>query len=179
MKKDKAKPEAETAQTEQTQAPQGRLLTVEDEAKIEQALKERDEFLALAQRVQADFDNYRRRNSAAVSEAAEDGIREAMTACLATIDNLDRALASSQDASNPLHKGVEMVRTGLLQSLGKLGLEEVSALGEVFDPELHNAVMQSAAQEGQRDGEILEVFTKGYRFKGKMIRYAMVRVAKA
>ena len=89
------------------------------------------------------------------------------------IDNLERALAAAQE-NDPLAEGVKMTLKMLFDSLKRFGFEEVPALGEEFNPELHNAVMRETADE---PGKILEVFQKGYRVKEKIIRYAMVKVA--
>ncbi|MDL2206783.1 nucleotide exchange factor GrpE [Eubacteriales bacterium OttesenSCG-928-N13] len=143
---------------------------------LEQTVKQRDEYLNMAQRGQAEFANYRKRNEAARAEAFDDGIREALTGMLPFIDNLDRAIEAAQESGEQgaLLEGIEMTRKQMQEATAKLGLEEVPALGEVFDPELHNAVMRSS--EGE-PGTILEVFQKGYSAKGKIIRYPMVRVA--
>ncbi len=144
-------------------------------AALEQAVKDRDAYLAMAQRAQADFQNFKRRNQQVRAEAYDDGVREALTALLPTIDNLERAVqAAQQQGEGGLLDGVKMTLKLLLEAAGKLGLEEVPALGEKFDPELHNAVMR--AEEGE-PGTVLEVFEKGYRARGRIIRYAMVKVA--
>lgn len=129
----------------------------------------------MAQRAQADFQNFKRRNQQVRADAYDDGVREALTALLPTIDNLERAVqAAQQQGEGGLLDGVKMTLKLLMEAAGKLGLEEVPALGEKFDPELHNAVMR--AEEGE-PGTVLEVFEKGYRARGRIIRYAMVKVA--
>ena len=158
-------------------ASEGILLSPADMEKVNKALAEREEYLLAAQRITADFDNYRKRTNAVRAEAVDDGIREAVAAVLPSLDNLDRAMAAMAGADENLVKGVEMVKRGLLLDLEKVGVEEVPALGEMFDPELHEAVMRSEAVEGEEDGQIVEVFTKGYRARGKVVRYALVRVA--
>lgn len=150
----------------------------EDEwrAALETAVRQRDEYLQTAQRVQAEFLNFKRRNAQVRTDAYDDGVREALTAMLAVLDNLERALASAEQSgeAKALFDGVQLTLKQFLEVAGKLGLEEVPALGEKFDPEMHNAVLR--AEEGE-PGTVLEVFQKGYRVKGKMIRYAMVKVA--
>ncbi|MEG2859749.1 MAG: phage tail tape measure protein [Clostridia bacterium] len=105
-----------------------------------------------------------------------EGVRDALSAMLPVLDNLDRAIAAAEQAPDigKLIEGVQMTRRQMLDSGAKLGLQEVPALGEKFDPELHNAVMRT--EEGE-PGTVLEVFQKGYRVKDKIIRYAMVKVA--
>ena len=95
---------------------------------------------------------------------------------LPTIDNLERALAAAEEQgeSGAFIEGVKMTLRSMTEALGKLGLEEIPALGEMFDPDVHNAVMR--AEEGE-PGTVLEVYQKGYRVKNRVIRYAMVKVA--
>lgn len=167
----------QTGEQPQEQSAQEAPAATEDEwrAALEQAVKDRDTYLAMAQRAQADFQNFKRRNQQVRADAYDDGVREALTALLPTIDNLERAVqAAQQQGEGGLLDGVKMTLKLLMEAAGKLGLEEVPALGEKFDPELHNAVMR--AEEGE-PGTVLEVFEKGYRARGRIIRYAMVKVA--
>ena len=154
----------------------------ETEATIEQwqqaleiAVKQRDEYLDSLRRTQADFQNFKRRNQTARSDGYEEGSREAIAAILPTIDNLERAIdaAEKAGADAAILDGIKMTLNMLFESLKRFGFEEVPALGEDFDPELHNAVMREA---GDEPGKILEVFQKGYKVKDKIIRYAMVKV---
>ena len=87
---------------------------------------------------------------------------------------LNNHAAEKAEGGEALVSGVKMTLNTLMESLKRFGFEEVPALGEEFDPELHNAVMREA---GDEPGRILEVFQKGYRVKDKIIRYAMVKVA--
>ena len=139
-------------------------------------MKQRDEYLDSLRRSQAEFQNFRRRNQTARSDGYQDGVREAVTSVLPAIDNLERALEAAKQAgeSDNLTSGVEMTLNMLLEGLKKFGLEEVPALGESFNPELHNAVMK---EPGEEPGKVLAVFQKGYRLKDKIIRYAMVKVS--
>ncbi len=156
--------------------PQAEATQDEWEQALRQAVEQRDEYLAMAQRTQAEFLNYKKRTEAARTEAQDDGVREAVAAMLPTIDNFERAIQAAKDAGDTgaLLEGIEMTQKIMLEAALKLGLEEVPALGEKFDPELHNAVMR--ADEGE-PGTVLEVFQKGYRVRGKIIRYPMVKVA--
>ena len=167
----------EVCEASETPEAAGEAFSAEDYRNaLEIAIKQRDEYLTMAQRGAAEFANYKKRNESARAEATDEGIREAASALLPTIDNLDRAIeaAKGADEHSALLEGVEMTRRILFESLGKLGLEEVPAEGEVFDPEMHNAIMR--ADEGE-PGMILEVFQRGYRIRGKIIRYPMVKVA--
>lgn len=145
-------------------------------AALTQVVAERDENLEQVKRVQAEFINFRRRNEKTRSEGYDDGVREAAAAMLPTLDNLNRALTAAKQSgeAGALLEGVEMTYRQFFEAFIKLGVEEIPALGEPFDPEVHNAVMRA---EGGEPGTVLEVFEKGYRVKGRVIRYAMVKVA--
>lgn len=168
--------EAEQPQTEAAAEELQQEFSVEQwQAVLETAVKQRDEYLDSLRRTQADFQNFKRRNQTARSDGYEDGLREVIAAILPVVDNLERALDAAEKAgeSGALVNGVQMTLNSMTDCLKRFGFEEVPALGEQFDPELHNAVMR---ESGDEPGKILEVFQKGYRVKGKIIRYAMVKV---
>jgi len=163
--------------TEETpQEEQQAEATVEQwQAALETAVAQRDEYLDSLRRTQADFQNFKRRNQTARADGYEDGVREAIAAMLPSIDNLERAIDAAEKAgqTDGMVDGVKLTLSALLEGLKRFGFEEVPALGEDFDPELHNAVMR---ESGDTPGKILDVFQKGYRVKDKIIRYAMVKV---
>ena len=144
-------------------------------AALKKTVEERDSYKDSYLRSQAEFQNFKRRNASARAEAFEDGSREAIAAALPAIDNLELALKHAEAAGEQgaMYEGVKMTLKLLLDAFGKLGLEEVPALGEVFDPDKHNAVMR---EPGGEENVISEVFQKGYKVKDKMLRYAMVKV---
>ena len=130
-----------------------------------------DKFLRLA----AEYDNYRRRSQKEKESAWADSKAETAAAFLPVYDNLERAL--KQDTADEAYKkGVEMTMTGLREVLSKLGIEEIPALGETFDPNLHNAVMHVEDEEAG-ENTIVEVFQAGFRTGDKVIRFSMVKVA--
>lgn len=137
--------------------------------------KELDEMKALAQRVQADFDNFRRRNATVMTDCREEGLRSCIKELLPVLDNFDRAMESAKGVQNDWLEGVRLVQRQLMETLGKCGLKEIPAEG-MFDPNLHEAVMQEAA-EGAESGAILAVFQKGYQVNDRIIRHSMVKVA--
>ena len=145
-------------------------------AALTKAVEERDSYKDLLQRSQAEFQNFKRRNATVRADAYDDGTRETIFAILPVIDNLELAIrhAEQQGESGAMVDGVKMTLRLLNDALGKLGLEEVPALGQKFDPEIHNAVMREPGGEADT---ICEVFQKGYKVKDKMIRYAMVKVS--
>ena len=139
---------------------------------------QRDEYLALAQRTQADFENYRKRVARESALAQERGVTKLAKELLPALDNLDRALeAAAQD--DPLLDGVRLVRSELSASLARVGVESFSPLGETFDPALHEAMatMPAAADGGAESGTVVEVYQPGYRLGESIIRPARVVVA--
>ena len=162
---------AEKAGEAQTSAGDEKTLFAD---RLEKAEKERDEYLDMAQRVQADFDNYRRRNASLRAESFEDGAREAIKLMLPVVDNLERALeAPSEDEK--LKEGVAMTLKQMLGILEKRGVTVIDRKGEKFDPRLENAVMQVDASQGE-PGTVAAVLQKGYRMGDFILRHAMVQV---
>lgn len=141
---------------------------------LEAAKKQSDEYLNMAQRVQADFENFRRRNNAVRADAYEDGARAFIKTILPVMDNLERALAA-ESADAALHEGVSMVHRQLSEALEKRGVTVIDCAGEKFDPRLEDAVMQAAASEGE-PGTVCLVLQKGYQLGDVVLRHAMVKV---
>ena len=146
-----------------------------DVAALTAAAAKADEYLALAQRTQADFDNFRRRNESVRADAFADGQRSVATAMLAVLDNLERALMAPAAAGDSLRTGVEMTHKQMLAAYEKLGVTVIDRLGEKFDPNLEDAVMQGSPEEGE-PGTVCAVFQKGYVMNGHLLRPAMVKV---
>jgi molecular chaperone GrpE len=138
---------------------------------------ERDEYLALAQRTQADFENYRKRVAREAAAAQERGMNALAKELLPALDNLDRAIdAAAKD--DPLLEGVRLVRGELSAALSRCGIESFSPLGEAFDPELHEAVATAPQPPGGAGaGTVVEVYQAGYRLGDSIIRPARVVVA--
>jgi molecular chaperone GrpE len=150
----------------------------EAQTKIDAALAKADEYLLAAQRIQADFENYKRRNKNAIAEATEDGINEAVKMFLPVIDNVDRAVeAAEKFGDEAFNKGIELLKRQVTDMLEKLDVFEIDT-NCPFDPNFHNAVMQAEKEEGMEDNQITDVFQKGYIRKGKVLRFSMVKVAK-
>jgi molecular chaperone GrpE len=137
---------------------------------------ERDEYLALAQRTKADFENYRKRVARDAAAAESRGLARLARELLPALDSLDRALAASADAGEALVEGLRLVQRELLGALERADIESYGAVGDQFDPELHEAVAQQPF-EGREPGEIVEVYQPGYRLAGGVIRPARVLVA--
>lgn len=143
-------------------------------AELEKAQAQSEEYLSMAQRVQADFENFRRRNNSVRAEAFEDGARAFIKTILPVIDNLERALAA-ESHDEALHSGVSMVYRQLMDVLEKRGVTVIDRAGEMFDPNLENAVMQGTTDEGE-PGTVCVVLQKGYQLGDYVLRHAMVKV---
>jgi molecular chaperone GrpE len=136
---------------------------------------ERDHYLALAQRTQADFENYRKRVARDAAQAQERGVVKLAKELLPALDNLDRALEAAAE-EDPLLTGVKLVRSEIAAALTRVGIEAFSPLGETFDPNLHEAMAQQPV-EGSASGTVAEVYQNGYRMGDTVIRPARVLVA--
>ena len=141
---------------------------------LSKAQAQSEEYLSMAQRVQADFENFRRRNNSVRAESFEDGARDFIKNILPVIDNLERALAA-ESHDEALHEGVSMVYRQLMDVMEKRGVTAIDRAGEKFDPNLENAVMQGDASEGE-PGTVCAVLMKGYKLGDHVLRHAMVKV---
>jgi len=138
----------------------------------------RDEYLALAQRTQADFENYRKRVARESALALQRGVAKLAKELLPAIDNLDRALDAAA-TDDPLLDGVRLVRSELSAALARVGVESFTPLGETFDPAVHEAMatVPQPAEGGSDSGLVVEVYQPGYRLGDSVIRPARVVVA--
>jgi molecular chaperone GrpE len=137
--------------------------------------RERDEYLELARRTKADFENYRKRVARETSEAEARGRGSLARDLLSVVDNLERALAAADSAPEQLVHGVRLVYEELSGVLANAGVESFEPTGEQFDPDQHEAMMTKPGTAG----EVLEVFQKGYRLNGQVLRPARVVVGSA
>jgi molecular chaperone GrpE len=152
-----------------------------------EAKRERDEYLELAQRTKADFENYRKRVAREASEALARGKADLARQLLPALDNLERALEvdarardsalSLRESHEGLVKGVAMVRDEMHSRLEGAGVESFDPTGEKFDPQLHEALSTMPA-EGTEPGVVLETLEKGYRLNGQVLRAAKVVVSR-
>ena len=168
-------PVPEEAAGQEAQPTEEGLESVTDLKPLLEASRQKaEEYLNLAQRVQADFDNYRKRNQSVRADAFEEGGRDVITALLPVVDNLERAV-SIETADERLHTGVDMVLKQLGEILEKRGVTVIDRPGEPFDPNLENAVMQGTPEDGEK-GTVCQVLQKGYMIGDKVLRHAMVKV---
>lgn len=140
--------------------------------------KQCDDLKDRLQRTMAEFDNFRKRTIKEKSALFEDGVRSTVEKILPVIDNFERALAAAgkEDKNNSFLQGMEMIYRQFKDILISIGVEEIKAVGEKFNPNLHNAVTHVEDEEFG-ESEVVEEFQKGYIYKDKVIRYSMVKVA--
>ena len=127
----------------------------------------------------AEFDNYRKRIERERREQADQAVASLLLELLSVADDFDRALSvEAGDAATPYRRGVELIHTKLGDLLRRQGVKPIEALGADFDPNVHQAVMHEPSA-GHRDGEVIEELQRGYMIGGRLLRPAMVKVAKA
>ena len=127
-------------------------------------------------RVLAEYDNFRKRSQNEKSGVYNNAISDAVNAILPVADNIDRALAQENASAEDMRKGVEMIANQFKACFEKLGIAEIGAVGESFDPNFHNAVSH-IEDESLGENVIAAVFKKGYKLGDKVVRHAMVQVA--
>ncbi|MDP9296709.1 MAG: nucleotide exchange factor GrpE [Actinomycetota bacterium] len=166
-------PTRETQEHEQPTAPESA------QSELEKAQAEAAEYLDHLRRLQAEFDNYRKRTIKEQTRAMEVASEPLVQRLLEVLDDFELALMAAEkrpDFDKFLH-GVELVYAKLLESLRNQGLERIDARGKPFDPERHEALMQSG--EGDGDPVVDDVLRQGYTLKGRVIRPAGVRVSRS
>ena len=162
-KKEEAKAETFTVTREQMEKMEG----------LAKALAaEQDKYLRLA----AEYDNYRKRTAKEKESLYTDAKIDTVKALLGVYDNLERGLAQYGDEESPHRKGLEMVFNQFKESLKKLGVETMDAVGQPFDPEKHNAVMH-IEDESYGENTVVEVLQQGFTLGDKVLRFAIVKVA--
>ena len=144
---------------------------------VEALRRENDELRDQLLRRRAEFENYRRRVERDREQAGQEAAAGVFRALVPTLDNLDRALQAGGDESS-LREGVELIRRELLALLEAHGVAIDDPVGRRFDPRAHQALSYEPAP-GHEEGTVVEVFQKGYTFKGRLLRPALVKVAKA
>jgi molecular chaperone GrpE len=156
-------------------------VTPEQLAELKERAAKADEHWERLLRVSADFENYKKRAAREKHEAARHANEALLEKLIPVLDNLDMALASAQGtpgrAAQSLQTGIDMVQQQLRNALKETGLEEVNALGQPFDPNLHEAVSQQETEDAP-EGQVVQQLRKGYRLRERLLRPASVIVAK-
>ena len=169
----------ETPQEETAEVPEEQeifTVTREQMEKMEGLAKalaaEQDKYLRLA----AEYDNYRKRTAKEKESLYTDAKIDTVNALLGVYDNLERGIAQYGDEESPHRTGLEMVFNQFKESLKKLGVETMDAVGQPFDPEKHNAVMH-IEDENYGENTVVEVLQQGFTLGDKVLRFAIVKVA--
>ncbi len=153
---------------------------VAEEINYEELLLKKDEEINSQndryQRLLAEYDNFKKRTQKEKEAIYTDSVKDTVAELLPVVDNLLRALDAFKDRQSDECKGVAMVLKQTEDIFAKLGVSEIKAVGEQFNPEYHNAVMH-VDDETVDDNTVVEEFQKGYMYKDKVIRYSMVKVA--
>jgi molecular chaperone GrpE len=136
-----------------------------------------EEYLALAQRTQADFENFRKRATRDAAAAVDRGVEKLARELLPALDHLERALqAAEQHDEGDWTKGIRGIQDELLGALNRVGIQPFAPIGEPFDPNEHEAMAQQPSEEVE-SGHVLQVYQQGYRLNGQILRPARVVVA--
>ena len=151
-------------------------LTAEQMEAAEKAVKQLESVKDQFVRLTAEYDNYRTRTAKEKENLYQDAKADTIKAFLEVYDNLERAVATEGDEDSPHKKGLEMIFHQYQEILGKLGVTEIAALGQPFDPERHNAVMH-IDDENYGENVVSQVFQAGFLLGDKVIRHAIVQVA--
>jgi len=165
----------DTVDTPQSASPETARQSGEN-ADYQRLKAERDTLLDRMARMQAEFDNARKRASREQQEYRDYALSDAIKALLPTLDSFERALHTSASQQSDLRNGVELIYKQLLDTLSKLGLSRIRAKGELFDPHLHEAIEMVETTEVP-DHQIVEELQGGYKLKDRLLRPAMVKVA--
>jgi molecular chaperone GrpE len=143
----------------------------------EQLRQQRDDYYDRLLRKTAEFDNYRKRIDRERQQVSESAAADLLEELLPLVDDMERALHAEGSDAEAIRRGVELIHKQLLETLRKRGVRPIESLGADFDPHYHMAVAHDSA-EGRRDGEIIEEFRRGYMLGDRLLRPAMVKVAK-
>ena len=146
------------------------------EAELEKKEAEIKELNDKYTRLFAEYDNFRKRTAKEKEGIYADAYIDALTQILPVLDNLERAAAFENADAEVLRKGLELTLKSFSETLEKMGVKEIEALGKEFDPNVHNAVMH-VDDESFGESEVVEVFAKGYIRGDKVLRHSMVKVA--
>jgi molecular chaperone GrpE len=156
--------------------PQG-AVTGGTESELQKLRSERDDLFDRLARLQAEFDNYRKRAAKERDDFRDFAVSDAVRVLLPVMDSFNLALKNASAKPEDLRKGVDLIYKQLQDVLQKLNVERIPAQGELFDPRVHEAI-EMVESDAAPDQHVLEELQPGYRIKGRLLRPAMVRVAK-
>ena len=171
-------PEHELPAPDDTQESAGSVASAQQQGSAFDKLKdERDSLIDRLARLQAEFENARKRTAREQQEFREYAVADALKALLPTLDSFERALQTSAADKSEFRGGVELIYKQLQDALLKLGLRAIPAKGEPFDPHLHQAIEMVDTKEVE-DHHVLDELQRGYKLKDRLLRPSMVRVAR-
>ena len=170
-------PPAESDDDPVAQGSSGPGAPEEPQSELERIKAERAAYLDRLARLQAEFDNFRKRNAKAQQEYRDYALADALKALLPILDSLDNALQTNAASLEDFHAGIELIDKQFHDALAKLGVQPVPAEGEPFDPNVHQAIQMVDTDEAE-DNHVLDELQRGYRLKDRLLRPAMVRVAR-
>jgi molecular chaperone GrpE len=162
--------------TEEQREPGERPSGSEHVSEVERLRAERDTLLDRLARAQAEFDNARKRAAKEQQDYRDYALADAIKALIPVLDSFDRALQTSPEKSE-FHSGVELIQKQLQDALVKIGVRPISAKGEQFDPRLHEAIEMVDTAEVP-DHQVIEELQRGYKLKDRLLRPAMVKIAR-
>ncbi len=177
MELDHELPPAENDDEPAAQASGGAVALEEPQSELERVKAERAAYLDRAARLQAEFDNFRKRNAKAQQEYRDYALADALKTLLPILDSLDNALKTNAASLEDFHAGIELIDKQFHDALAKLGVQPVPTEGEPFDPNVHQAI-QMVDTDTAEDNHVLDELQRGYRLKDRLLRPAMVRVAR-
>jgi molecular chaperone GrpE len=170
-------PPAESDDASPSGEPSAAKDAASPEAELEKVRAERATYLDRLARLQAEFDNFRKRNAKEQQEYREYALAEALKQLLPILDSLDRAVKTDAASLQDFQAGIELIDKQFHDALAKLGVQPIVTEGAAFDPNLHQAV-QMVDTDDAEDNHVLDELQRGYKLKDRLLRPAMVRVAR-
>ena len=171
---------AEEEQTAEEEKEEGGKLKnfKKKDKKLEALENQKKELEDKVMRQMAEFENYRKRTEKEKATMFEMGAKSVIEKMLPIVDNFERGLASvpQEDQTDPIYEGMNLIYKQLMGELDKLGVKPIEALGQEFNPDLHNAVMQVESEEFE-EGVVAQELQKGYMYRDSVVRHSMVAVA--
>jgi molecular chaperone GrpE len=170
-------PPSDGTEDEPSSVAEAERRPADGDAELQKVKVERDTLIDRLARLQAEFENARKRAVREQQEFRDFALADALKALLPVLDSFERALQAGKDAKSEFRNGVELIYKQLQDALAKTGLQPIAAKGQMFDPRLHEAIEMVDTIEA-KDHEVLEELQRGYKLKDRMLRPAMVKVAR-
>jgi len=174
---DRELPAAENADETALQEGADTAATEEPQSELDRVKAERAAYLDRAARIQAEFENFRKRSARTQQEYRDYALADALKMLLPILDSLDNALKTNAASVEDFRAGIELIDRQFHEALAKLGVEPVPAEGAQFDPNVHQAIQMVDTNKAE-DNHVLEELQRGYKLKDRLLRPAMVRVAR-